>query len=71
MATFDLKTSQGLRDACREAEPWLKQNTAKVARNARFLQKVQEASAEERATKDFMRLLWVENPLYKLSNEKK
>ena len=70
MATFDLKTSQGLRDACREAERQLKLNTAQVVRNARFLQKVQEASAEERATEDFMRLLWVENPLYTLSNEK-
>ena len=71
MAAFDLKTPKGLRDACREAERRLQQDTESVGRNAGFLQRVQEATGEERETVDFMRLLWgEENLLYELSNAK-
>ena len=71
MATFDLKTPKGLRDACREAERRLKQDTENVGRNAAFLQEVQETAAEKRETVDFMRLLWEQNLLYELSNQEK
>ncbi|MCY4373394.1 MAG: hypothetical protein OXC31_06425 [Spirochaetaceae bacterium] len=70
MAAFDLKTPKGLRDACREAERRLQQDSESVGRNAGFLQRVQEATGEERETVDFMRLLWEENLLYELSNAK-
>jgi hypothetical protein len=70
MAQFEMKTIDGLKTACQEAERRLKQKTAEVETNARFLQRVQEASDDERATQDFMRLLWVDNSLYRLSNER-
>ena len=70
MAQFEMKTIDGLKTACQEAERQLKQKTAEVETNARFLQRVQEASDDERATQDFMRLLWVDNSLYRLSNER-
>ena len=69
MATFDLKKTEGLRDACREAERRLDESpemVEKIAKIAEFLQKVQEATAEERASEAFLRLIWEhnQNPLY-------
>ena len=66
MATFDMTTTEGLRDSCREAERRLDRDPEKVARNARFLQEVQESSAEERESEAFLRRVWDENPLYDL-----
>ena len=69
MATFDLKKTEGLRDACREAERRLDESpemVEKIAKIAEFLQKVQEATADERASEAFLRLIWEhnQNPLY-------
>lgn len=67
MAKFDLKTTEGLRDACREAERRLDESpkmVEKIADIAEFLQKVQETPAEERASEAFQRLIWEQNPLY-------
>ena len=67
MATFDLKKTEGLRGACREAERRLDESpemVEKIAKIAEFLQKVQEATADERASEAFLRLIWEQNPLY-------
>ena len=64
MAKFDLKTTEGLRDACREAERRLDESPEMVEKIAEFLQKVQEATADERASEAFLRLIWEQNPLY-------
>ena len=66
---FDMTTRDGLRAACREAERRLDRKPAKVAKVARFLQEVRDASTEERETVKFMILLWVDNPLYDVPKE--
>ena len=70
MTKFDLKTTEGLHDACREAERRLDESrrwSEKIADIAEFLQKVQETPAEERASEEFQRLIWEQNPLYDLT----
>ena len=70
MTKFDLKTTEGLHDACREAERRLDESpkmVEKIADIAEFLQKVQETPAEERASEEFQRLIWEQNPLYDLT----
>lgn len=61
---FDLKTADGLRNACREAERQL--DPASVARNADFLERVRNIPDAERDREEFLRLVWVENPLVEL-----
>lgn len=71
MATFDLKKTEGLRGACREAERRLDESpemVEKIAKIAEFLQKVQEATADERASEAFLRLIWEQSPIYGASN---
>ena len=70
MTTFDLKTTEGLRDALREAERRLDESpmVEKIAESAEFLQKVQAATAEKRASEAFQRLIWEDNKLYSSSN---
>ena len=67
MATFDLTKTEGLPDACREAERQLDQSpklVEKTAEIAEFLQRVQETTAEERASGVFLRLIWEQSPIY-------
>ena len=71
MATFDLRTPKGLRDACREAERKLAQDPQYVERvetTAKFLQELDEASGEERQSKTFLRRVWDDNPLFGLGH---
>ena len=70
MATFDLTKTEGFRDACREAERQLDESSKlveKTAESAGFLQRVQAATADERASEEFQRLIWEQNPLYNSS----
>ena len=67
MATFDLTKTEGFRDACREAERQLDESSKlveKTAESAEFLQRVQAATADERESEEFQRLIWEQNPLY-------
>ena len=50
MTIFDMTTTEGLRDACREAERRLDQEGEKkiIAEHSEFLQRVRDASPEER-----------------------
>lgn len=66
MATFDLTKTEGFPDACREAERRLDdpKMVERAADIAEFLQIVQETPAEERASEEFQRLIWEQNPLY-------
>ena len=57
----DLKTVEGLRNACHEAERQL--DPELVSRNADFLERVSEVPNAERDREEFLRLVWVENPL--------
>ena len=68
MATVDLTTKEGLREACREAERRLDESPEKVAEIARFLQEVREATAEEWESEEFHERIWEENPLYTLDH---
>ena len=71
MATFDLRTTEGLREACREAERRLKESpelVEKIEEIAGFLQEVQETTAEDRESEAFQRRIWEQNPLYDLQN---
>jgi len=66
MATFDLSSPGGLRDACREAERRLVEDSEYVDRvetTAKFLREVHEASDEERQSDVFLHLIWDDNPL--------
>ncbi len=63
MTTFDMTTTDGLRDACREAGLRLDHEAETIARHAAFLQSVRDASEEERESERFLRLIWEENPL--------
>jgi hypothetical protein len=53
MATFDMTTTEGLRNACEEAERRLEQIPGNVERIAKFLQEVAATSAEERQSETF------------------
>ena len=71
MATFDLRTPKGLRDACREAERKLAQDAQYVERvetTARFLQELHEVTGEERQSETFLRRVWDDNPLFDLGH---
>ena len=71
MATFDLRTPKGLRDACREADRKLAQDPQYVERvetTAKFLQELHEASGEERQSETFLRRVWDDNPLFELGH---
>ena len=61
---FDLKTVEGLRNACREAERQL--DPESIARNADFLEQVSNTPVAERNREEFLHLVWVENPLVEL-----
>ena len=61
---FDLRTTEGLRSACREAERQL--DPASVTQNAEFLESVSKFPDAERDGEEFLRLVWVENPLVEL-----
>lgn len=61
---FDLKTRDGLRNACREAERHLDQEL--IARNASFLEQVSKTPEAERDREEFLRLVWLENPLVEI-----
>ena len=62
-----MKTREGLRDACREAEQRL-HGDQRVEAIAQFLQKVRDATADERESEAFLRLIFKENPLYSVDN---
>ncbi len=69
MATFDIRSKEGLREACREAERRLNSSpelVKKIEEIAGFLQEVQKATADERESEAFQRRIWEENPLYNL-----
>ena len=66
MARFNMKTREGLRAACREAERRLDQDT--IEESARFLRDVQGFSDEERSSEAFLRRIWDENPLGNVGN---
>ena len=69
MATVDdIRTEEGLREACREAERRLDESPEKVAEIVGFLQEVREATAEERESEEFHHRIWEENPLYGLEH---
>lgn len=68
MATYDVTTKEGLRNACEEAVRRLEQIPDDVERIAKFLQEVNEASAEDRQGETFVRRVWDENPLFDLGN---
>ena len=68
MATVDVTTAEGRRNACDEAERRLEQNPGDVERIAKFLQEVSEASAEDRQSETFARRVWDENPLFDLGH---
>ena len=61
---FDLKTKEGLRNACHEAERQLDQES--IARNADFLERVSRTPESERGREEFLRLVWVKNPLVEI-----
>ena len=61
MARFNMKTREGLRAACREAERRLHRDS--VEESARFLRDVQASSDEERISETFLRRIWEESPL--------
>ena len=61
---FDLKTTEGLRNACREAERQLDQES--IARSADFLEQVSSTPESERDREEFVRLVWLENPLVEI-----
>lgn len=61
---FDLKTTEGLRNACREAECQL--DPESVAQNADFLERVSKTPEAERDREEFLRLVWDENSLAEL-----
>ena len=61
---FDLKTTEGLRNACREAERQL--DPESIARNADFLERVSKTPEAERDREEFLRLVWIENPLVEI-----
>ena len=63
---FDLKTTEGLRNACREAERQLQLDPESVTRNADFLERVSNTPQPERDREEFLRLVWVENPLVEI-----
>ena len=66
---IELRTRRGLGAACEEADRRLgtPEMVARVAEIAGFLQKVQRAGTAERESEAFQRLVWDENPLYRLS----
>ena len=63
---LDLKTTEGLRSACLEAERQL--DPESIARNADFLEQVSRTPETERDREEFLRLVWDENPLAELGN---
>ena len=67
MARFNMKTRDGLRAACREAEQRL-HGDKRVAAIAQFLQNVQDATVDKRESEAFLRLIFKENPLYSVDN---
>ena len=67
MAKFDMTFPTSLQAACLEAERRIDRDIATVLRNATFLQEVADSTARERETEAFLRRIWNENPLYKLS----
>ena len=68
MATLDVTTTEGLRNACNEAQRRLEQIPDDVQRIAKFLQEVSATSAEDRQTETFVRRVWDESPLFDLGN---
>ena len=63
---FDLKTTEGLRNACREAGRQI--DPELVSRNSDFLERVSNTPQPERGREEFLRLVWDENPLADLGN---
>ena len=61
---LDLKTTEGLRNACLEAERQL--DLESIARNADFLDQVSRTPETERDREEFLRLVWMENPLVEI-----
>ena len=61
---FDLKTKEGLRNACHEVQRQL--DPKSIAQNANFLERVSQTPEEERDREEFLRLVWVHNPLVKV-----
>ena len=65
--SFDLRTREWLRNACREAERHLDQES--IARNADFLEKVSKTPEVKRDSEEFLRLVWLENPLVEIDTD--
>jgi len=63
--SFDLKTKDKLRNACLEAERQLDQES--IAHNASYLEQVSRTPEAERDREEFLRLVWVENPLVNIN----
>ena len=61
MANLDLKTGEGLLQACNRAEADI--DPADIDKVAQFLERVQSTAPEERSGEPFVRLVWEQNPL--------
>ena len=62
MSRFDLKTEEGLRAACAEAESRV--DPKHTSELAVFLEEIRETSETERAAADFQRRLWTDTKVY-------
>ena len=62
MVKYDLRTREGLRAACRQAEIRF-DDVDDMAKNEGFLQAVDRTSDTERNSGEFLRLIWDDNPL--------
>ncbi|MDE0678954.1 MAG: AAA family ATPase [Gammaproteobacteria bacterium] len=61
MANLDLKTGEGLLQACNRAEADI--DPADIDKVAQFLERVQSTAPEDRSGESFVRLVWEQNPL--------
>ena len=62
MPGFDLKTEEGLRAACEDAESRI--DSARASELAAFLEEIREAPEAERATKAFQRRIWTDTKVF-------
>ena len=62
MPPLDLKTEEGLRAACEDAESHV--DSERASELARFLEEVRETPEADRATADFQRRIWTDTRLW-------
>lgn len=66
MANLNLKTDEGLLEACKRAEADM--DGSDIARVAHFLEQIHNTRPEDRSGETFVRLVWEENPLCQLGH---